>query len=64
MLKKYLLFLLLILVFAGCANIEGFFQEEETSKILILYTNDEHGHIYENDGWYKGVALYEMWEED
>ena len=64
MLKKYLLFLLLILVFAGCANIEGFFQEEETSKILILYTNDEHGHIYENDGWYKGVALYEMWEEE
>lgn len=31
---------------------------------MLLYTNDEHGHIYENDGWYKGVALYEMWEEE
>lgn len=63
MVKKYW-FLFLVLVFAGCAQIEGFFQEEETSKILLLYTNDEHGHIYENDGWYKGVALYEMWEEE
>lgn len=63
MVKKYWL-LFLVLVFAGCAQIEGFFQEEETSKILLLYTNDEHGHIYENDGWYKGVALYEMWEEE
>ena len=63
MLKKYL-FLFLVFIFAGCAQIEGFFQEEETSTILLLYTNDEHGHIYENDGWYKGVALYEMWEEE
>ena len=63
MVKKYW-FLFLIIVFAGCAQIEGFFQEEETSTILLLYTNDEHGHIYENDGWYKGVALYEMWEEE
>lgn len=62
MLKKYW-FLFLIFVFAGCAQIEGFFQEE-TSSILLLYTNDEHGHIYENDGWYKGVALYEMWEDE
>ena len=62
MLKKYC-FLFLILVFAGCTQIRGFFQEE-TSTILLLYTNDEHGHIYENDGWYKGVALYEMWEEE
>ena len=51
MVKKYW-FLFLIIVFAGCAQIEGFFQEEETSTILLLYTNDEHGHIYENDGWY------------
>ena len=63
MFKKYW-FLLLVLIFAGCAQIEGFFQEDETSTILLLYTNDEHGHIYENDGWYKGVALYEMWEEE
>ena len=63
MIKKCL-FLFLILVFAGCSNIGNFFQEEETSTILLLYTNDEHGHIYENDGWYKGVALYEMWEEE
>ena len=63
MFKKYW-FLLLVLIFAGCAQIEGFFQEDETSTILLLYTNDEHGHIYENDGWYKAVALYEMWEEE
>ncbi len=63
MLKKYWL-LFLVFIFAGCAQIEGFFQEDETSTILLLYTNDEHGHIYEKDGWYKGVALYEMWEEE
>lgn len=63
MLKKYL-FLFLLLFFAGCSSIEDFFQKEETSTILLLYTNDEHGHLYEKDGWYKGVALYEMWEEE
>jgi 5''-nucleotidase/2'',3''-cyclic phosphodiesterase and related esterases len=63
MLKKYW-FLFLVFIFAGCSQIEGFFQKDETSTILLLYTNDEHGHIYENDGWYKGVALYEMWEEE
>lgn len=63
MLKKYL-FLFLIFVFAGCTQVGGFFREDETSTILLLYTNDEHGHIYENDGWYKGVALYEMWEDE
>ena len=63
MVKKYW-FLFLVFIFAGCAQIEGFFQEEETSTILLLYTNDEHGHIYENDGWYKAVALYEMWEDE
>lgn len=63
MLKKYW-FMFLVVVFAGCAQIEGFFQKDETSTILLLYTNDEHGHIYEKDGWYKGVALYEMWEEE
>jgi len=56
--KKFL-FLLSLFLFAGCS-----FFSEESSKILILYTNDEHGHFYENDGWYKGVALYEMWEEE
>ncbi len=63
MLKKYW-FMFLVVVFAGCAQIEGFFQKDETSTILLLYTNDEHGHIYEKDGWYKGGALYEMWEEE
>ena len=56
--KKFLLLLSLFL-FAGCS-----FFSEESSKILILYTNDEHGHFYEKDGWYKGAALYEMWEEE
>ena len=62
MVKKYV-FLFLVLVFAGCSQIGEFFQEE-TSTILLLYTNDEHGHIYENDGWNKAVTLYEMWEEE
>ena len=55
-------FLIVFLIFllSGCS----FFGEEKTETILLLYTNDEHGHIYENDGWYKGVALYEMWEEE
>ena len=56
--KKFLLLISLFL-FAGCS-----FFSEESSKILILYTNDEHGHFYEKDGWYKGAALYEMWEEE
>lgn len=63
MLKKSLS-IFLIFVFAGCTQVGGFFREDETSTILLLYTNDEHGHIYENDGWYKGVALYEMWEDE
>ena len=63
MLKKYW-FLFLIVVFAACAHTGEISQGEETSTILLLYTNDEHGHIYENDGWYKGVALYEMWKEE
>jgi len=63
MLKKILL-LIPLLVFAGCTSVADFFSEEEKSTILLLYTNDEHGHIYEKDGWYKGVALYEMWEEE
>lgn len=63
MLKKYL-FLFLISVFAGCAGIGSSLQKEETTTILLLYTNDEHGHICENDGWNKAAALYEMWEEE
>ncbi|MBR4489286.1 bifunctional metallophosphatase/5'-nucleotidase [bacterium] len=63
MLKKYL-FLFLVFVFAGCTYFDSFTQEDETSTILLLYTNDEHGHIYENDGWNKAVALYEMWEDE
>ena len=53
----------MVFIFTGCSYIAELFQEE-TATILLLYTNDEHGHIYENDGWYKGAVLYEMWEEE
>ena len=61
-------FIILILVFtvlsSGCTKIQSAMEEPVEHKFVFLYTNDEHGHFYEKDGWYKGAALYEMWEEE
>ncbi len=56
--------LILFVVTTSCKEVKNPFEEEKTSTFLFLYTNDEHGHIYEKDGWYKGSVLYEMWEEE
>lgn len=57
--------LIILLIFsASCNNIRNPLEEEKSSTFLFLYTNDEHGHIYETDGWYKASALIEMWEKE
>jgi 5'-nucleotidase / UDP-sugar diphosphatase len=58
----YVLFFGLFLI--SCIEIKTPFEEEKSITFLFLYTNDEHGHIYETGGWYKGSVLYEMWDEE
>ena len=53
-----------LILSAGCTKIQNVMEEPVPHKFVFLYTNDEHGHFYEKDGWYKGAALYEMWEEE
>ncbi len=53
--------------FTGCTKVLDVFNEKEDEKevtFLFLYTNDEHGHFYEKEGFYKAAALYEMWHEE
>lgn len=60
--KRFLaVFTVLLLLLTGCS--EQVFEQQPT-KILFLYTNDEHGHIVERNDWFKSVALEEMWEEE
>ena len=64
---KYQMFFLtaLFLIFAtGCDKVSTVLNNEPPVTFLFLYTNDEHGHIYEKDGWYKAAELNEMWEEE
>ena len=57
--------LFISLIFSvGCTKIQNAIEEPVPHKFVFLYTNDEHGHFYEKDGWYKGAVLYEMWEEE
>jgi len=59
------IFLFVSLVFsAGCTKLQNVIEEPVPHKFVFLYTNDEHGHFYEKEGWYKGAALYEMWEDE
>lgn len=62
--NKAVFTLFLVFISFSCKEVTTPFQEEKVSKFLFLYTNDEHGHIYEPGGWYKGSVLYEMWEEE
>lgn len=62
--KRYLSILFFLIISLSCTHSAAPSDKDETHTLMILYTNDEHGHIYENDGWYKGVALYEMWDEE
>lgn len=59
-----LILLILFILLTNCKEIQNPFEEEKTSTFLFLYTNDEHGHIYESGGWYKGAVLHEMWDEE
>jgi len=54
----------LALFFAACGRLSDLVTDEKPQKILILYTNDEHGHILEGDGREKAVILDEMWREE
>lgn len=59
------LVLLGLLLIPACGNIPNIMDTRPPQKYLILYTNDEHGHIWEKkDNWYKSVAIYEMWKDE
>lgn len=47
---------------SSCKRLTG--SKDDGKKVLLLYTNDEHGHIWEKKGGYKGVLLYEMWSDE
>jgi 5'-nucleotidase / UDP-sugar diphosphatase len=51
----------------GCEKLVRISKEQKEEKevtFLFLYTNDEHGHFYEKEGFYKAAVLYEMWHEE
>lgn len=66
MMRSFLVFLTLVclVLSVGCTKLQTVMEEPAEHKFVFLYTNDEHGHFYEKDGWYKGAALFEMWEEE
>ncbi len=53
-----------ILFFIACRQLTDFVAPDDPQRFLILYTNDEHGHILEGDGREKAVILDEMWREE
>lgn len=62
---RFRLFFTLLLIFlCSCTTVQDNSAKRENAVFLFLYTNDEHGHIYEKGGWYKSAALYEMWAEE
>ncbi len=57
----------LIFLLLSCEKIDRIISPENyepVKKFLFLYTNDEHGHMWEKEDTYKAVALYEMWEDE
>jgi len=54
----------IVSVVVSCDRIVDLVTEENPQRFLILYTNDEHGHIRESDGREKAVILDEMWREE
>lgn len=57
--QKLLLFLFSGVLLLGCLR------SEHHPDLLILYTNDEHGHLEERiPAWNKAVALTEKWEQE
>lgn len=63
--RAYYFFLIFPIFFStACDKVTTVLNNEPPVTFLFLYTNDEHGHIYEKDGWYKGAELNEMWEEE
>lgn len=64
--RSKVLFIAVFMVISGsgCDKVATVINNEPPVTYLFLYTNDEHGHIYEKDGWYKAAELNEMWEEE
>lgn len=54
----------LLLFLSSCEKLAELVTEENPQRYLILYTNDEHGHIWEPDGREKAAILDEMWREE
>lgn len=64
---KVLFFIILIFVLLSCEKIDRIISPEDyepVKRFLFLYTNDEHGHMWEKADTYKAVSLYEMWDAE
>ncbi len=62
--SRLLVLTILALLFSSCEKLADLVTEEAPQRYLILYTNDEHGHIWEPEGREKAVILDEMWREE
>lgn len=64
MFKTYLIWLLLFVVFTGgCSNIRISDSETGTTKIIVLFTNDEHGWMAPTDEKAGAAGLASLWKE-
>ncbi|HOW52181.1 MAG TPA: bifunctional UDP-sugar hydrolase/5'-nucleotidase [bacterium] len=65
--REHIVFFVLcatVLSFLSCERISGIIKAEDPQRYLILYTNDEHGHMWEHDGREKAIILDEMWRDE
>ncbi len=65
---KKILFLVFMSLFVASFffrnQIIEFFYPSKTKKFLILYTNDEHGHIWDKPNIFRAAILEQMWENE
>lgn len=62
--RSSVLIILSLFLISSCEKLADLVTEEAPQRYLILYTNDEHGHIWEPDGREKAVILDQMWREE
>ncbi len=67
MTRGHIVFIVLaaaLLSLLSCEQITGLITPEDPRRFLLLYTNDEHGHLWERDGREKALILDQMWREE
>ena len=65
--KKIIIFSLIFLIIIGFLfknDIYEQFYPSQEKKFLILYTNDEHGHLWDKPNIYRAAILEQMWEKE